>query len=178
MRRLVNYDPEIAKVIEDERDRQTNKIELIASENFVSPAVLQAQGSVLTNKYAEGYPGKRYYGGCEHVDVAENIARDRAKLLFKADHANVQPHSGASANEGVYLAVLKPGDTVLAMSLAHGGHLTHGSPVNISGLYFNFVSYGVDKVTEKIDMEEVERLAIENKPKLIVAGARDRKSVV
>lgn len=171
MRRLVNYDPEIAKVLEDERGRQTNKIELIASENFVSPAVMQAQGSVLTNKYAEGYPGKRYYGGCEYVDVAENIARDRAKELFKADHANVQPHSGASANEAVYLAVLKPGDTVLGMSLAHGGHLTHGSPVNISGLYFNFVHYGVDKETEQIDYEEVERLAVESKPKLIVAGA-------
>lgn len=171
MRRLVNYDPEIAKVLEDERSRQTDKIELIASENFVSPSVLQAQGSVLTNKYAEGYPGKRYYGGCEYVDVAENIARDRAKKLFNADHANVQPHSGASANEGVYLAVLKPGDTVLGMSLAHGGHLTHGSPVNISGLYFNFVHYGVDKETEQIDYDEVERLAVENKPKLIVAGA-------
>jgi len=171
MRRLVNYDPEIAQVLEDERSRQTDKIELIASENFVSPCVLQAQGSVLTNKYAEGYPGKRYYGGCEYVDVAENIARDRACKLFGADHANVQPHSGASANEGVYLAVLKPGDTVLGMSLAHGGHLTHGSPVNISGLYFNFVHYGVDKVTEQIDYDEVERLAIESKPKLIVAGA-------
>lgn len=171
MRRLLNYDPEIAKVLEDERGRQTDKIELIASENFVSPRVLEAQGSVLTNKYAEGYPGKRYYGGCEHVDVAENIARDRACKLFGADHANVQPHSGASANEGVYLAVLKPGDTVLGMSLAHGGHLTHGSPVNISGLYFNFVHYGVDKETEQIDYDEVERLAIESKPKLIVAGA-------
>jgi glycine hydroxymethyltransferase len=171
MRRLLNYDPEIAKVLEDERSRQTDKIELIASENFVSPRVLEAQGSVLTNKYAEGYPGKRYYGGCEHVDVAENIARDRACKLFGADHANVQPHSGASANEGVYLAVLKPGDTVLGMSLAHGGHLTHGSPVNISGLYFNFVHYGVDKETEQIDYDEVERLAIESKPKLIVAGA-------
>ena len=171
MRRLLNYDPEIAKVLEDERSRQTDKIELIASENFVSPRVLEAQGSVLTNKYAEGYPGKRYYGGCEHVDVAENIARDRACKLFGADHANVQPHSGASANEGVYLAVLKPGDPVLGMSLAHGGHLTHGSPVNISGLYFNFVHYGVDKETEQIDYDEVERLAIESKPKLIVAGA-------
>lgn len=171
MRRLLNYDPEIAKVLEDERSRQTDKIELIASENFVSPRVLEAQGSVLTNKYAEGYPGKRYYGGCEHVDVAENIARDRACKLFGADHANVQPHSGASANEGVYLAVLKPGDTVLGMSLAHGGHLTHGSPVNISGLYFNFVHYGVDKETEQIDYDEVERLAVESNPKLIVAGA-------
>ena len=171
MRRLLNYDPEIAEVLENERKRQSDKIELIASENFVSPCVLQAQGSLLTNKYAEGYPGKRYYGGCEHVDVAENLARDRAKKLFKADHANVQPHSGANANEAVYLAVLKPGDTVLGMSLAHGGHLTHGSPVNISGLYFNFVHYGVDKVTEQIDYDEVERLAVESKPKLIVAGA-------
>lgn len=171
MRILKNYDPEIAKVLEDERNRQNDKIELIASENFVSPCILQAQGSVLTNKYAEGYPGKRYYGGCEHVDVAENLARDRACKLFGADHANVQPHSGSSANEAVYLAVLKPGDTVMAMSLAQGGHLTHGSPVNLSGLYFNFVSYGVDPETERIDMEEVERLALENKPKLIVAGA-------
>ncbi|MDD2371504.1 MAG: serine hydroxymethyltransferase [Firmicutes bacterium] len=171
MRRLKHYDPELAKVLEDERNRQNDKIELIASENFVSPCVLEAQGSVLTNKYAEGYPGKRYYGGCEYVDVAENLARDRACKLFGADHANVQPHSGSSANEAVYLAVLKPGDTVMAMSLAHGGHLTHGSPVNLSGLYFNFISYGVDAKTERIDMEEVERLAIENKPKLILAGA-------
>ncbi len=171
MRTLKNYDSEIAQVLEDERNRQNNKIELIASENFVSPAVLQAQGSVLTNKYAEGYPGKRYYGGCEYVDVAENLARDRACKLFGADHANVQPHSGSSANEAVYLAVLKPGDTVMAMSLAQGGHLTHGSPVNLSGLYFNFVSYGVDPKTERIDMEEVERIAVESKPKLIVAGA-------
>ena len=178
MRRLVNYDPEIAQVLEDERSRQTDKIELIASENFVSPVVLQVQGSVLTNKYAEGYPGKRYYGGCEHVDVAEDIARERAKKLFGAEHANVQPHSGASANEAVYLSVLKPGDTVLAMSLAHGGHLTHGSPVNISGLYFNFVSYGVSKETEMIDMEEVERLALEHKPKLIVAGASAYSRVI
>ena len=171
MRRLMDFDPELAKVLADERQRQNDKIELIASENFVSPCVLEAQGSVLTNKYAEGYPGKRYYGGCEHVDVAEELARKRACQLFKADHANVQPHSGSSANMAVYLAVLKPGDTVLAMSLAQGGHLTHGSPVNISGLYFNFVSYGVDKVTERIDMEEVERIALESKPKLIVAGA-------
>lgn len=171
MRRLKNYDPEIFEVLEDERNRQSEKIELIASENFVSPAVLEALGSVLTNKYAEGYPGKRYYGGCEHVDVAERIAIERACKLFGADHANVQPHSGASANEGVYLAVLKPGDTVLGMSLAHGGHLTHGSPVNMSGLYFNFVSYGVNPDTEQIDYAEIERLAIENKPKLIVAGA-------
>lgn len=171
MRRLKDFDPEISKVLKDELGRQQNKIELIASENFVSPAVLEALGSVLTNKYAEGYPGKRYYGGCEYVDVAETIAIERAKELFSADHANVQPHSGASANEGVYLAVLKPGDTVLGMSLAHGGHLTHGSPVNISGLYFNFVHYGVDPSTEQIDMEEVERLALEHKPRMIVAGA-------
>jgi len=171
MRTLKNYDPELAKVLEDERNRQNDKIELIASENFVSPCILQAQGSVLTNKYAEGYPGKRYYGGCEYVDVAENLARDRACKLFGADHANVQPHSGSSANEAVYLAVLKPGDTVMAMSLAQGGHLTHGSPVNLSGLYFNFVSYGVDPETERIDMKEVERIAVESKPKLILAGA-------
>ncbi len=171
MRRLKNYDPELAKVIEDERNRQNDKIELIASENFVSPCILEAQGSVLTNKYAEGYPGKRYYGGCEYVDIAENLARDRACKLFGADHANVQPHSGSSANEAVYLAMLKPGDKVMAMSLAHGGHLTHGSPVNLSGLYFDFVSYGVDAKTERIDMDEVERLALESKPKIILAGA-------
>ncbi|HBL67991.1 MAG TPA: serine hydroxymethyltransferase [Firmicutes bacterium] len=157
--------------MENETRRQGDKIELIASENFVSKAVLAAQGSVLTNKYAEGYPGKRYYGGCEFVDVAENLAIERAKKLFGADHANVQPHSGASANTAVYLAVLKPGDTVLGMSLAHGGHLTHGSPVNLSGLYFNFVSYGVTRETETIDYDEVRKLALEHKPKLMVAGA-------
>lgn len=168
---LAKVDPELAQVIENETKRQGDKIELIASENFVSKAVLAAQGSVLTNKYAEGYPGKRYYGGCEFVDVAENLAIERAKKLFGADHANVQPHSGASANTAVYLAVLKPGDTVLGMSLAHGGHLTHGSPVNLSGLYFNFVSYGVSRETETIDYDEVRKLALEHKPKLLVAGA-------
>jgi glycine hydroxymethyltransferase len=171
MIRLKDFDPEISEVLQKETARQDRKIELIASENFVSPAVLQVQGSVLTNKYAEGYPGKRYYGGCEYVDVAENLARDRACELFGADHANVQPHSGASANLGVYLACLKPGDTVLGMSLAHGGHLTHGSPVNISGLWFNFESYGVDKETEAIDMDVVMERAKEVKPKLIIAGA-------
>lgn len=168
---LAKVDPELAQVIENETKRQGDKIELIASENFVSKAVLAAQGSVLTNKYAEGYPGKRYYGGCEFVDVAESLAIERAKKLFGADHANVQPHSGASANTAVYLAVLKPGDTVLGMSLAHGGHLTHGSPVNLSGLYFNFVSYGVSRETETIDYDEVRKLALEHKPKLLVAGA-------
>lgn len=171
MIRLRDFDPEIAKALQNERLRQGHKIELIASENFVSPAVLQAQGSVLTNKYAEGYPGKRYYGGCEYVDVAEELARERACRLFQADHANVQPHSGASANMGVYLAALQPGDTVLGMSLDHGGHLTHGSPVNISGLWFHFVSYGVDRETETIDYDEVRRLAGETRPKLLVVGA-------
>lgn len=168
---IAQVDPEVARAIEDETRRQGDKIELIASENFVSRAVLQAQGSVLTNKYAEGYPGKRYYGGCEYVDVVERLAIERAKELFGAGHANVQPHSGAQANTAVYVALLKPGDTVLGMSLAHGGHLTHGSPVNFSGLYFNFVSYGVDRETETIDYEEVRRLALEHHPKLMVAGA-------
>lgn len=164
-------DPELAEAIAAEEQRQERKIELIASENFVSRAVMAAQGSALTNKYAEGYPGRRYYGGCEYVDVAENLARERAKQLFGADHVNVQPHSGAQANTGVYFAVLKPGDTVLGMSLAHGGHLTHGSPVNISGVYFNFVSYGVDKDTEMIDYDQVRQQAEKSRPKLIVAGA-------
>ncbi len=171
MIRLRDFDPEIADVLHKERARQDRKIELIASENFVSPAVMQVQGSVLTNKYAEGYPGKRYYGGCEYVDVAEDLARQRACELFGADHANVQPHSGASANLGVYLAVLKPGDTVLGMSLAHGGHLTHGSPVNLSGLWFDFQSYGVDPETEMIDYDQVMEKAKEVKPKLLVCGA-------
>jgi glycine hydroxymethyltransferase len=164
-------DPEIVKMIELEENRQRNKIELIASENFVSRAVMAAQGSVLTNKYAEGYPGKRYYGGCEYVDLVENLARDRAKQLFGAEHANVQPHSGAQANTAVYFALLKPGDTVLGMNLSHGGHLTHGSPVNLSGIYFNFVSYGVAPDTECLDYDQVRELAIQHKPKLIVAGA-------
>lgn len=168
---LASQDPELAKAVELEKQRQADKIELIASENYVSPAVMAAQGSVLTNKYAEGYPGKRYYGGCEYVDIAENLARDRAKELFGADHANVQPHSGAQANTGVYFALLNPGDTVVGMNLAHGGHLTHGSPVNISGKYFNFVPYGVRDEDETIDYEALRKLVLETKPKLLVAGA-------
>ncbi len=164
-------DPEIANAIAAEYARQSDGLELIASENVVSEAVLCAMGSVLTNKYAEGYPGKRYYGGCACVDVAETIAIERAKKLFGAQFANVQPHSGAQANTAVYFALLQPGDTVMGMSLAHGGHLTHGSPVNISGMYYNFVPYELDPVTERIDMESFERLAKEHKPKLIVAGA-------
>ena len=164
-------DPELAEAIFLEKKRQQEKIELIASENFVSPAVMAAQGSVMSNKYAEGYPGKRYYGGCEFVDIAENLARDRAKKLFGAEHANVQPHCGANANMAVYFAMLKPGDTVLGMDLSHGGHLTHGSPVNISGTYFNFEAYGVEKDTEVLDYDHVLARAKEVKPKLIVAGA-------
>lgn len=171
MAKVAECDKEIADAIRAEFTRQQNGIELIASENVVSEAVLCAMGSVLTNKYAEGYPSKRYYGGCECVDVAENIARDRAKKLFGAGYANVQPHSGAQANAAVYFALIKPGDTVMGMSLAHGGHLTHGSPVNISGTYYNFIPYELDPVTERIDMEAYERLAREHKPKLIVAGA-------
>ena len=164
-------DPAIWKSIEAERARQEDHIELIASENYASPAVMEAQGSVLTNKYAEGYPNKRYYGGCEFVDVTEQIAIDRVKQLFGAEYANVQPHSGSQANAAVYLAVLKPGDTILGMSLAHGGHLTHGAAVNFSGKLFNAVAYGLDPKTEEIDYAEVERLAQEHKPKMIVAGA-------
>ena len=164
-------DPQVAEAIQLELDRQRTHIELIASENFVSPAVMAAMGTCLTNKYAEGYPGKRYYGGCECVDIVEELARQRACELFGADHANVQPHSGAQANTAVYFAMLKPGDTVMGMSLSHGGHLTHGSPVNMSGSYFNFVSYGVSPETEVIDYDDVRRMAKENKPKLIVAGA-------
>lgn len=164
-------DPEIAAAIKAELDRQQDGLELIASENVVSEAVMCAMGSVLTNKYAEGYPGKRYYGGCSCVDVAENIAIERAKKLFGAAYANVQPHSGAQANTAVYFALLKPGDTVMGMSLAHGGHLTHGSPVNISGMYYNFVPYELNPDTQYIDMAQYERLAKEHKPKLIVAGA-------
>lgn len=171
MKYLLQEDLEIAKALKLEAKRQNDKIELIASENFVSYAVMEAQGSVLTNKYAEGYPGKRYYGGCEYVDMAENLARDRVKKLFGAEHANVQPHSGANANLGVYLSILKPGDTVLGMDLSHGGHLTHGSPVNISGLFFNFVSYGVDPVNHTIDYDYVREQALKHKPKLLVAGA-------
>jgi len=168
---LRNQDPEIFEAIKSEISRQQNKIELIASENFVSEAVMEAMGSHLTNKYAEGYPGKRYYGGCECVDVAENLAIERAKKIFGADFANVQAHSGAQANMAVFFALLTPGDTVLSMSLAHGGHLSHGSPVNMSGKYFNIVPYGVTEDTNTIDYEEVRRLALECKPKLILAGA-------
>ena len=164
-------DPEVADAINLELDRQRTHVELIASENFVSPAVMAAMGTCLTNKYAEGYPGKRYYGGCECVDIVENLARDRACKLFGAEHTNVQPHSGAQANMAVYFAMLKPGDTVMGMSLSNGGHLTHGSPVNMSGAYFNFVPYGVSSETEMIDYDEVRRLAKENTPKMIVAGA-------
>ncbi|MEG1559605.1 MAG: serine hydroxymethyltransferase [Clostridia bacterium] len=164
-------DPEITAAMEAELNRQRTHLELIASENFVSEAVMAAMGSHLTNKYAEGYPKKRYYGGCECVDIVENIARDRAKELFGAEHANVQPHSGAQANLSVYFALLQPGDTVLGMNLSHGGHLTHGSPVNMSGKYFNFVPYGVSEKDEKIDYDTLRDLALENKPKMIVAGA-------
>ena len=168
---LAATDPEIYEVYTGERRRQEEGIELIASENVVAPAVLAALGSVLTNKYAEGYPGARYYGGCEVVDVAENIARDRAKAIFGCDHVNVQPHSGSQANMAVYLSVLQPGDTILAMNLSHGGHLTHGAPVNFSGRLYNFVSYGVSRETGRIDMDDVERQAMEHKPKMIVCGA-------
>lgn len=170
-RNLQVVDPEIFEVIRLETKRQTEKLELIASENFVSLAVLEAMGSPLTNKYAEGYPGRRYYGGCEYVDVAEELAIERAKKLFGADHANVQPHSGAQANQAVYYALLKPEDTVLGMDLSHGGHLTHGSRVNMSGAWFNFVHYGVDRETELLDYDQVRDLAKRHKPKLIVAGA-------
>ena len=168
---LESTDPEIFEVLKREEARQRGKLELIASENFASRAVLEAAGSVLTNKYAEGYPGKRYYGGCEVVDIAEDLARDRAKQLFGAEYANVQPHSGSNANMAVYMTLLKPGDTILGMDLSHGGHLTHGSPVNFSGKLYNFVHYGVDPDTELIDYEAVERAANEHRPKLIVAGA-------
>lgn len=164
-------DPEIRAVIQREMARQENKIELIASENFTSSAVMEACGSALTNKYAEGYPGHRYYGGCEHVDEAENLAIERVKNLFQAEYANVQPHSGSSANIAVYFSLLEPGDTVLGMDLSNGGHLTHGSPVNMSGKYYNFVPYKVDSQSERIDFDQIRKLAVENKPKLIVAGA-------
>ena len=168
---LKEYDKEVYDACSLELNRQQRNIELIASENIVSKAVLLAAGTVLTNKYAEGYPSKRYYGGCRYVDIVEDIARERAKKLFGAEYANVQPHSGANANFAVFFALLKPGDTVLSMSLAHGGHLSHGSPVNISGKYFNIIPYGVREDTQTIDYDEMERLAVENKPKLILAGA-------
>lgn len=171
MENLKKQDPQILEAMNLELGRQRDKIELIASENFVSEAVVEALGSVLTNKYAEGYPGKRYYGGCEYVDVVEDLARERAKDLFGADHANVQPHSGAQANMAVYLAALQPGDTVLGMNLAHGGHLSHGSPVNASGILYNFVPYGVNEEDSRIDYNEVRKLAFKHRPRLIVAGA-------
>ncbi len=171
MEHLKNQDQEVFQAIEKELGRQRKNIELIASENFVSPAVLEAAGSILTNKYAEGYPGRRYYGGCEFVDIVEDLARDRAKEIFGAEHVNVQPHSGAQANMAVYFTILEHGDTVLGMNLAHGGHLTHGSPVNFSGVQYNFVDYGVDPETQVIDYEDVLQKAKEHKPKLIVAGA-------
>ena len=167
---LEKQDPNIQAVINQELARQRDKLEMIASENFVSQAVMEAQGSVLTNKYAEGYPGKRYYGGCENVDVIETLAIERAKRLFGAEHANVQPHSGSQANFGVYFALLQPGDTIVGMNLSHGGHLTHGSPVNVSGTYFNVVPYGVNAETQQIDYDEFRKIVLEAKPKLIIAG--------
>ncbi|MCW5567798.1 MAG: serine hydroxymethyltransferase, partial [Dokdonella sp.] len=175
--RIEGYDPELAAAIAAEAKRQEDHVELIASENYASPRVLEAQGSVLTNKYAEGYPGKRYYGGCEHVDVAERLAIERAKQLFGADYANVQPHSGSQANQAVYFALLNPGDTILGMSLAHGGHLTHGAKVNASGKLFNAVQYGVND-QGLIDYDEVERLAVEHRPKMVVAGFSAYSQVV
>lgn len=171
MKHIEAQDSAVFEAMENEKKRQQANIELIASENFVSEAVMEAQGSVLTNKYAEGYPAKRYYGGCEHVDVVENIARDRLKELFGAEHANVQPHSGSQANMAVYMTALEQGDTILGMNLSHGGHLTHGSPVNFSGIQYNFVEYGVSKEDELIDYEDVRQKALEHKPKMIVAGA-------
>lgn len=168
---LKEYDIEVSSALDQELNRQRNNLELIASENIVSPAVMAAMGSILTNKYAEGYPSKRYYGGCQYVDVVENIAIERAKKLFNANFANVQPHSGANANNAVYFAFLKPGDTVLGLSLAEGGHLTHGSPVNMSGSYYNFIPYGLNEKTQYIDYDVMEELALKHKPKLIVAGA-------
>ena len=167
---IAGFDPDLATALDHERTRQEDHIELIASENYASPRVLEAQGSVLTNKYAEGYPGKRYYGGCEYVDVAEQLAIDRAKKLFGADYANVQPHSGSQANAAAYLALINPGDTILGMSLDHGGHLTHGAKVNFSGKIFNAVQYGIDAATGEIDYAQVERLALEHRPKLVIAG--------
>ncbi|MBQ7082588.1 MAG: serine hydroxymethyltransferase, partial [Oscillospiraceae bacterium] len=168
---VAERDPELGAMMGEELARQRRNIELIASENLVSPAVMAAMGSVLTNKYAEGYAGKRYYGGCESVDKVETLAIERAKKIFGAEHANVQPHSGAQANLAVYFALVEPGDTILGMNLAHGGHLTHGSPVNMSGKYYNFVPYGVDAETGRIDYDKLMALAMEHKPKLIVAGA-------
>ena len=171
MEELAHTDPEIFAVIERERQRQLNKLEMIASENFVSGAVLQAQGSILTHKYAEGYPGRRFYGGCEYVDTAENLALNRVKELFGATYANVQPHSGTQANMAVYFSFLKPGDTILGMDLAHGGHLSHGASVNFSGRLYHAVTYGVDRRTEEVDFDVVAELARQHRPKMIVAGA-------
>lgn len=171
MKRLIDVDPQIAEVIRLETERQAARLELIASENFVSAAVMEAAGSTLTNKYAEGYPGRRYYGGCEFVDMAENLAIERAKRLFGADHVNIQPHSGSQANMAVYFAVLQPGDTILGLNLSHGGHLTHGSPVNFSGRFFKVIPYGVDRKTEQVDFDALRSLAREHRPKLIVVGA-------
>ncbi len=171
MSNLKKVDPEIFEAIKNEENRQKYTIELIASENFVSPEVLEAQGSVLTNKYAEGYPGKKYYGGCKYIDIIENLAIERAKKIFKAEYANVQPHSGSQANMAVYFSILEVGDTILAMNLSHGGHLTHGSPVNFSGRFFNIIPYGVNKDSGRIDYEKLRDLALKNKPKLIIAGA-------
>ncbi|MFZ2636761.1 MAG: serine hydroxymethyltransferase [Rectinemataceae bacterium] len=178
MSRIAQFDPELWSAMQAETARQRDKLELIASENYTSQAVMEATGSVLTNKYAEGYPGKRYYGGCEFVDMAENLARDRAKLLFGSDHANVQPHSGSQANMGVLFSVLKPGDTILGMDLAHGGHLTHGAPVSFSGKMYNVVRYGVRRDTETIDYDQLAALAREHKPKLIIAGASAYSRVI
>lgn len=171
MNLLAQQDPDVWAAIEAEAVRQQDGLEMIASENYTSPAVMQAVGSVLTNKYAEGYPGRRYYGGCEHVDVVENLARDRAKQLFGAEHANVQPHSGSQANQAVYLSLLEAGDTVLGLDLAHGGHLTHGMKLNISGRLYKFLSYGVRQSDSRLDFDQVAKLAREHKPRLIVAGA-------
>lgn len=175
---IERVDPDLWQAIQGEVQRQEDHIELIASENYASPAVLQAQGTVLTNKYAEGYPGKRYYGGCKHVDIVEQLAIDRLRALFSAEYVNVQPHSGSQANAAVYLSALKPGDTLLGMSLAHGGHLTHGAPVNMSGKIFNSIAYGLDPETEEIDYAELERLAHEHKPRMIVAGASSYARVI
>jgi glycine hydroxymethyltransferase len=178
MEYLKSEDPEIYQVVLDETQRQTEKLELIASENITSRAVMEVTGSVLTNKYAEGYPGKRYYGGCEHVDVAENLAIERVKKLFGAEYANVQPHAGSQANMGVFFSVAKPGDTILGMDLAHGGHLTHGAKVNFSGKIYNAVSYGVDPETERLDYENIRALALEHKPRVLVAGASAYSRVI
>jgi glycine hydroxymethyltransferase len=178
MASLKQTDPEVSRILDNEAKRQKDTINLIASENYTSRAVLEAQGSIFTNKYAEGYPGARYYGGCENMDAVENLAIERAKKLFRAEYANVQPHSGAQANMAVYFALLNPGDTVMGMSLAHGGHLTHGAPANFSGKIYNFVGYGVNRETERIDYDEVERLAVEHKPKLIVAGASSYPRII